>query len=798
MKPNFALTLSFEGIGLLHRAATGWERIADVPLDVEDLPKALDSLKKTASDLTNEPLQSKLLLPAEQIKYIRLSDPSGGTQAQEAAVRTALDGATPYTLDELAYDWAESDGSLLVAAVARETLLEAETFARDNGFEPVYFAAKPEAGEFVGEPFFGPCETAAHLGPVERDTEAVVISGVARLPDPTEDPEPAPQKAAPQAKADAPTETAPSAEDDAPEAEPEAPPAFSTRRAEATEGASPALSGASRAATSAVAPTISLPGLDEAPEEATPPLAPPMPRPAPDAPTDKSTMSFVSRRADDDETDAEPPEPREARDAPALPAPPPSVLPPTTTEKQRLTVFGARKPETPKPQRAVAGKPRFLGLILTAVLLVFLLGVAAWASIFVGDGLARFLGKDRTQGATALPNYDETEIEGEEAMLPVNPLELASLAPDEALGSPQPSTAPLSVPALTLEEAQEKYAVTGIWAFPPVAPETPTTLSQDDLYIASIDSAIGAQDAIALPPLALEQVDGAIAQQSNPSAQGQQFALDARGLVIATPEGSMSPDGHMVFAGKPPYFPENLPDRTVAVAAVEPVVDPLAQFRPKLRPEGLQVANERANLGGLTRTELATIRPKLRPPSATQIAAAVPQPDAGAALEEAIEEAVAMAVPPTAGGVVIRLPQADTRDLDPNATEQAVARSIKPKDRPNNFDRIVKRAEKAQEAEEVTQVAAVAPRTVAPSIPSRSSVTKQATVRNAINLRRVNLIGVYGKPSSRRALVRLSNGRYKKVAVGDRIDGGRVSAIGEEELRYQKNGRDVTLKMPRG
>lgn len=157
-----------------------------------------------------------------------------------------------------------------------------------------------------------------------------------------------------------------------------------------------------------------------------------------------------------------------------------------------------------------------------------------------------------------------------------------------------------------------------------------------------------------------------------------------------------------------------------------------------------------------------------------------------------------MAVPPTAGGVVIRLPQADTRDLDPNATEQAVARSIKPKDRPNNFDRIVKRAEKAQEAEEVTQVAAVAPRTVAPSIPSRSSVTKQATVRNAINLRRVNLIGVYGKPSSRRALVRLSNGRYKKVAVGDRIDGGRVSAIGEEELRYQKNGRDVTLKMPRG
>ena len=70
-------------------------------------------------------------------------------------------------------------------------------------------------------------------------------------------------------------------------------------------------------------------------------------------------------------------------------------------------------------------------------------------------------------------------------------------------------------------------------------------------------------------------------------------------------------------------------------------------------------------------------------------------------------------------------------------------------------------------------------------------------MKNALNLRKVNLIGVYGKPSSRRALVRLSNGRYRKVEVGDRIDGGRVLAIGDAELRYQKSGRDVVLKMPR-
>ena len=89
-----------------------------------------------------------------------------------------------------------------------------------------------------------------------------------------------------------------------------------------------------------------------------------------------------------------------------------------------------------------------------------------------------------------------------------------------------------------------------------------------------------------------------------------------------------------------------------------------------------------------------------------------------------------------------------------------------------------------------------APVAVAPKIPSKTSVAAGATVKNAINLRKVNLIGVYGKPSSRRALVRLSNGRYQKVQVGDRIDGGRVSAIGDSELRYQKGGRNVVLKMP--
>jgi type IV pilus biogenesis protein PilP len=84
---------------------------------------------------------------------------------------------------------------------------------------------------------------------------------------------------------------------------------------------------------------------------------------------------------------------------------------------------------------------------------------------------------------------------------------------------------------------------------------------------------------------------------------------------------------------------------------------------------------------------------------------------------------------------------------------------------------------------------------VRPSGPTTTSVARAATEENAINLRRVNLIGVYGSSNDRRALVRLSNGRYSRVTVGDRLDGGQVQAIGPSSLIYVKRGRQITLEI---
>ena len=236
------------------------------------------------------------------------------------------------------------------------------------------------------------------------------------------------------------------------------------------------------------------------------------------------------------------------------------------------------------------------------------------------------------------------------------------------------------------------------------------------------------------------------------------FDLDENGLVVPTPEGAVTPDGALVYLGKPPVVPPERPQSIVAQTDAETATQTrLSQLRPRLRPENLIENTERTQLGGLTKSELAGIRPKLRPDVAK------------------VEE-----------------------EQDETPTAQAVATSIKPNLRPKNMDQIVQQANvRAPEPLQVAAAASVAPVTVAPSIPSTASVAKQATVKNAIKLNKINLIGVYGKPSSRRALVRLENGRYKKVEVGDRIDGGKISAIGDSELRYTKGGRNVVLKMPK-
>lgn len=872
MKPNFALSLSFEGIKLLHRAAGGWREVGEVSVTADDLTGELAVLRKTASGLEPGGVRSKLVIPEGQIKYLTIDTLGLSEAACRKAAENALHDATPYDISELAYDISLDGAKTHVAAVARETLAEAEAFATEHRFHPVSFVAVPGDAPYLGEPFFGPTKGAADLlepkDVVEPDDIAVIVLGsISTEPVAPEEPtseitkplaaapmqatekpplpeidgpvvEPKSQPTAPQPKPEQIVEQVkkPTTPEPNPATETEPTAAIITPKAGHDTKTAPN-SATALAATAGVAPKK--PTLSSAKKVQ-----------KPQAEAVKSTTSFTSRRVGTsatpkplggaqrvavttvapDSSSLNQPAPVADVPAPATPkigflsrrkprtdaAAPPAPTPPAAhvatvgQEAERMTVFGARTDQ-------VGGKPRFLGLIMTVILLVFLAGVAAWAAVFLDEGIAGLLNRGDTRTTASAPeNQIDPQIirtpDGIEESDPTvsDGIQIAALDPvlsaeDTAVLDALQDTRPEPQrPVITQQEAAARYAVTGIW---PLSPSTPLATSDtlsEPVYRNGIDAVSSANDAIALPDILNLETDIQLAAAISPPPYGQQTILGAGGLIVPTAAGVVAPGGYTLFAASPPLKPPPTLARfatqsnvTAPIATLTTTPSPLLDFRPKNRPLGLAERSERAQLGGVSRVELAAYRPSLRPRSLQDRAKQAEE------AARASEEARATAAATAAAAAALAIPEPVIEELQSpptvtssiqSATKFAIAESIRPDTRPRNFARIVKRAKAA--APKATRVASVAPRTVSPKIPSKASVARSATVKNAINLRKVNLIGVYGKPTSRRALVRLSNGRYMKVSVGDRIDGGRVSAISNSELRYAKGGRNVVLKMP--
>ncbi|WP_226621978.1 hypothetical protein [Alloyangia pacifica] len=949
MTPDFALSLSSDGLTLLRREAGGWLALADGDLSAD----GFDAMRERAQALGPTGTQVALFLPNDQVRYVELPDP-GTDDGRRAALEAALDGATPYPVAELVLDWSLSGTTLLGAAVARESLEEAEGFLRDRGFSPVYFAAIPPSGTFRGTAYFGPAGSwqgpaperpgKVVLLPLDEAEEPEVRAAVARadtqsVSDP-EEPSAPDAEAAPRVESD--PETAQAAVPVEPPVAEAAPAAVATPAPEAPDAQTPA-EAARAASDSAPAetpvraearqrqaslafdtpPPAPAPEADAAPEPAHAPFPeapPPVPAPAAlSAPTAQpAAPSFTSVRASRSPAPAAPaaaprlsmgretpaatrpapaPTPDPAAPAPAAPvdAPLPGpaavsegtpgaqspsqsqapsqaqaqaqsgkrrpfgfgkrrekiepaapIAPPTpprtpeepetgsgTTqgikqvtprppvshpldpsgsapvsgqarvaalrresgnadsrarraaasltpeeERERLTVFGARGGQK------VGGKPRFLGLILTVLLLLFLAAVAAFSSVFLGEEISRLFSPaeedtaalSATEEITApipaaavLPEAEADPEEDADSVLAALELPPAESEGFEEVPAPQVSARNL----MTSDEAASTYAVTGIWQRAPTPPDRPPQTNAEDVYVASIDPEVQQFDAVALPDLdAGPRDDLSLEPVRLPPGPGVRFDLDDRGLVSASPEGTVSPDGVRIFSGLPPQTPplrdpapEAAPETPADPAAAtegesadgaapeqteETAADPaLADFRPRGRPGDLIEQTERAVLGGVSLAELEQMRPEMRPLTAQEEAAA----------------------------------------LDLPVTDQAIGASLTPLPRPRSMEAIV-----AEAAKQASNAPAIAP---GPSIPQNANVAKNATLSDQIDLRDVSLIGIYGKDSDRRALIRLPSGKYQKVQVGDRIDGGRIAAIDDDELRYVKGGRNVVLKMPR-
>ncbi|RDC74484.1 hypothetical protein DLJ49_04135 [Rhodovulum sp. 12E13] len=213
------------------------------------------------------------------------------------------------------------------------------------------------------------------------------------------------------------------------------------------------------------------------------------------------------------------------------------------------------------------------------------------------------------------------------------------------------------------------------------------------------------------------------------------------------------------------------------------------EARPRPRPETL--ADEAAALTAEAERAAAVAREE---------AAAAAREIAEAELDSDSPYAVAAAPAPRARPANIAQIAAQARARSAAETErQATARAAAtPQPSPPSVQ-TASAAAAAPPPQEPSRGPAVArSQRVQPDVPSSALVARQATERNALRMNAVTLIGVYGSAGQRRALVRLPSGRYVKVQVGDRLDGGQVAAIDRDAVRYVKRGRDVLLQMPSG
>ncbi|MDO5605801.1 MAG: hypothetical protein Q4G25_11645 [Paracoccus sp. (in: a-proteobacteria)] len=173
---GFALGFQPDGVQLLHLRDGAWTELGRAPFSgdlrggLAEFSRRLDAAEATGL---------ALIIPEDQILYTDIVLPAAA--GVDEALRAGLDGLTPYRVDQLAYDYMPADAApgthVRVAAVARQTLHEAEDFAVRHGFAPERFIAAPDRGRFPHMPDFGRTKL------VEEWARAAALPGVSLSPD---------------------------------------------------------------------------------------------------------------------------------------------------------------------------------------------------------------------------------------------------------------------------------------------------------------------------------------------------------------------------------------------------------------------------------------------------------------------------------------------------------------------------------------------------------------------------------------------------------------------------------------
>ena len=704
MTPPFLLHLSTNSIALDQRSEAGeWVRLGAVDPDNPKLPEALAHLKALARHEGTDPFDVLIVLPSDQVKALQLE----ASNLTPADVKAALEGQTPYDIAELCIDWFNTPQGTAVAAVTHDTLIEAGDFAKSFDFNALGFVALPDEGWGNQFAVFHPDQAPSEMP--ARPMQSYISAEKLGVPS-------APEPALPSAPLEKPTDVLEQLEKLA----------LSMPTPPLTKSSqSPKPKQFAAIATGTDVPSDKAPRLGAA---------------KPSTAANTTAAPDVTASLTEDQT----PKPWTTELQPELPFSskrPNRLQAFMATISKRQAVKNKQAAQAKAPintlQAQVGGKPRFLVLILTTLLLIFMLTIAAWAATAGRDTLARWfgfggsdtemmadLGASETKPPLEARPEDSVEQRGKQIAIP--PVTVQELPPDTATAlATNIQTASPKEPAPSdqiagrkfvsdpkpITPAEQRFSDTGVWTVPPISPFADTEATDADVAEAALDPKIGQADAQGLP-------------------------------------ATMAQDP----ASVPTLLEENPTPTQPEPAALPPLVsanfDISAEDHPMARPDDLDVEIQSVALTNIPQDELALFRPAMRPPPAQ--------------------------VPP---------------EIELFTNAQSVAISLRPEMRPRG----------------VEFAALTPPPTVAkpsevqaPTAASSMSVIQAATVKNVLNLRDINLIGITGTKRNPNALVRLANGKVLKVKVGDRLNGGRVTAISAATLTYAISGRSITLDMPRG
>ncbi|WP_299645975.1 hypothetical protein [uncultured Jannaschia sp.] len=842
MTPRIALDLSLDHIAILTRSEDGtWLREGIVPLEVDDMSDRLARMRARAFARVGEGATSILILPDSQILYTSLERDD---RDPRATIRTHLKGRTPYAIEDLAFDFVRKGDRLQVAVVANETLKEAETFAADYGFRPVRVVADPETGLYPDRPDFGPTGIASDLLGGAR-VVLDLANGFAARPAPPP-PDDAPQDESFEA-ALARAETAARSDPPmAPAAPPPTPPvpAMADDKAGSPEPVAPSVPSAAPmpptpvgAAEEDATPGTASTTADMSPEAASRPDAADGPKPA--APTaeagearDHSTPVSVQASRDEDASDADAAPAFSSRrrlaaaatssvdmsgsshpdgDTDGTSGSVGSNMSPERSVATRAPRIAALGPNPSKADEDRAGAsrpgPGRMALVLTVGLFLTLGAVGMWSLVTPEEEATSIdvasppVGQEPAAGAeeTDLTEIRPTDPDPTDATPAADPLVGPDAATDETVAGESDRATEAEGVATEVETVADvpirgQASGTGppgatnapgpASRAEPIAITPPVIEAADDIRVASNDPAVTLGDAATLPRV--ERPRDTFRPRTDPAPAAPQSESDSGALVAPSLAGTLAPGGYTVVAGRPSLVPPQRPTDAVEaedVTEAEPEPSAPVGLRPVPRPDGIEESLAPTPPDDEPDDTRALLRPRPRPEAIA--AAARAGTDTDAAVAEAQQSAaIAAAAAAAAASLASRAATAAPEPAapDPASTPQALTPQSQ--------------SVAARPATSATPAPAAVSRQVIRS--TGGSVARAATQANELPLRETSLIGVYGQPDARRALVRLSNGRYVKVKVGDRLERGRVIAIGESELRYQRSGRNVVLELPQG